>query len=277
MRDNSQRVTAPADSAPQPNPLLDFATPTELVDLPSQGKFYPADHPLHNQETIEIKFMTARDEDILTSPSLLKKGVALDRLIQNVIVDKSIKLESLLSGDKAAIMIASRINGFGEEYKTKVMCPKCEQSTEQIFDLSEVENYYGDDYGEYDITTTDRGTFTIKTPKTGMAIEVRLLDSKDENMLVDRIKKNSKKKETVNTGYMDQMSLMVVSVNGHSEAEFRKVFVENVTAYEARYLRSAYAKVVPGPIMEQTFACSSCGHEEEVDIPMSVNFFWANK
>jgi C4-type Zn-finger protein len=275
MRDNSKRIsTPPVEPAPQQNSFLDFATPTELVDLPSQGEFYPVDHPLHGQETIEIKFMTARDEDILTSPSLLKKGVALDRLIQNVIVDKAIKVDSLLAGDKAAIMIASRINGFGEEYKTRMTCPSCDKPAETTFDLSEIEVYHGDDYGEYDVKPTGDGTFIIKTPKTGIDVEVRLLDSKDENMLVERLRKASEKKNAVNTGYMDQLSLIVVSVNGHSETEFRKIFVEHVTAFEARYIRSAYSRLSPGPNMRQNFKCPACSHEQEVEIPMSVDFFW---
>ena len=127
MRDNSKRVGAAAQPAPEQTQTLDFSTPTELVDLPSKGRFYPEGHPLHGQETVEIKFMTAKDEDILTSPSLLKKGIAIDRLIQNVILNKNINVSTLLSGDKSAIMIASRINGFGAEYKTKVVCPSCEE------------------------------------------------------------------------------------------------------------------------------------------------------
>ena len=107
MRDNNKRFSAGADPAPAvadaAKPSLDFATPTELVDLPSKGRFYSPNHPLHNQETIEIKYMTARDEDILTSPTLLKKGVAIDRFLQNVILNQRINVSSLLSGDKREV------------------------------------------------------------------------------------------------------------------------------------------------------------------------------
>ena len=180
MRDNSKRVGAAAQTAPEQTQTLDFSTPTELVDLPSKGRFYPEGHPLHGQETVEIKFMTAKDEDILTSPSLLKKGIAIDRLIQNVILNKNINVSTLLSGDKSAIMIASRINGFGAEYRTKVVCPSCEEQSEATFDLDALEIYDGKDYSEYDVTETDRGTYIIKTPKMGLDVEVRLLTSKDE-------------------------------------------------------------------------------------------------
>ena len=97
-----------------------FVIPTEFVELPSKGLFYPPNHPLHNQETIEIKQMTAKEEDILTSRSLLKKGVAIERVISSVIMDKRIKPATLLVGDRNAIIIAARISGYGSDYATKI-------------------------------------------------------------------------------------------------------------------------------------------------------------
>jgi hypothetical protein len=86
-----------------------FVVPTEFIDLPSEGKFYPEGHPLHGQTTLEIKQMTAKEEDLLTSRALLKKGIALDRLLSSVIVNKSIDPNSLLVGDRNAILIATRV------------------------------------------------------------------------------------------------------------------------------------------------------------------------
>ena len=180
MRDNSKRTSAAADPTPavpevDNKQMLDFSTPTEIVDLPSKGKFYSEAHPLHNKESVEIRYMTAKDEDILTSPSLLKKGLAIDRLLQNVIVDKRINVGSLLSGDKNAILVASRINGFGSSYTTKVTCPACATVGENTFDLSEVEHIILDDTGDYDISPTQDGTFIVKLPRTGFEVELRLL------------------------------------------------------------------------------------------------------
>ena len=132
--------TGASDAPPvlEKNSILDFVLPTEFVDLPTKGRFYPEEHPLHGKESIEIRYMTAKDTDILTSKSLLKKGVAVDRMLQNIIVDKSIKVDDLYSGDKNAILIAARINGFGPEYKTKVTCPQCGATSEHAFNLEEV-------------------------------------------------------------------------------------------------------------------------------------------
>ena len=254
MRDNQKRMSAAADPAPQasePNaPALNFATPTEFVDLPSKGAYYPEGHPLHGQSSIEIKFMTARDEDILTSP--------------------------LLSGDKNAILIASRINGFGADYETKLACPACQTTVQNSFDLSEVTMYAGDDLGDYNVRATGTGTFIVSLPKTKMDVEVRLLTSKDENQLAMAMQQK-KKRKALETNLTDQLRKIVVSVNGVDDPRQLSQFIMTLPAFDSRYLRSAYLKAVPGMDMTQDFTCENCGFEQEVDIPMTVDFFWSNK
>tara|TARA_R110002110_G_scaffold410955_1_gene634884 strand:- start:2890 stop:3729 length:840 start_codon:yes stop_codon:yes gene_type:complete len=279
MRDNSKRFAASADPAPavaEVSNMLDFSTPTEIVDLPSRGRFYSEAHPLHNQETVEVKYMTAKDEDILTSPTLLKKGIAVDRFLQNILLDKRINVNSLLSGDKNAILVASRINGFGAEYTTKVNCPGCSAVTENTFDLSEVQEYLGDDLENHDIRQTERGTFVIKLPRTGFEAEVRLLNNRDENELAAKMQQN-KKGSAYETNLTDQLRKILVSVNGVEDKEILNQFITHLPAFDSRHLRAAYLKVVPGLDMTQHFACSACGFEKEVDIPLTVDFFWAKQ
>jgi hypothetical protein len=279
MRDNSRRTSAAADPAPavaEVQNTLDFSTPTEIVDLPSKGKFYPEGHPLHNQETIEIKFMTAKDEDILTSPTLLKKGLAVDRFLQNVIINKRININTLLSGDKNAILVASRINGFGADYTTKVTCPACMTVSENTFDLSEVQEYLGDNFEDHDVSPTEHGTFVVKLPRTALEVEVRLLTSRDENELAAKIKQN-KKRSVHETNLTDQLRKIILSVNGVDELKVINQFLANLPAFDSRYLRAAYLRVVPGLDMTQDFICDACGFEKEVDIPLTVDFFWAKQ
>jgi hypothetical protein len=115
MSRNKQRTAAATDAVAATAPTtpaapasLSYVTPTEFVELPSRGKFYSTDHPLHNKEVIEMRYMTAKDEDILTSPALLKSGIAINRLIENLVVDKNIVIDSLLVGDKNAIILCSK-------------------------------------------------------------------------------------------------------------------------------------------------------------------------
>ena len=132
----------PKDIESQHQSSLSYAVPTEIIDLPSKGRFYPKGSPLHGKESIEIRFMTARDEDILTSPALLKKGVAIDRLLDNVLMDKSFKSKDLLTGDRNALMYAVRITGYGPDYPATITCRECASEYEHTFDLSLFDEMY---------------------------------------------------------------------------------------------------------------------------------------
>jgi len=280
MRDNSKRFAAGAEAPPvvaqdeETRSPLDFSVPTEIVDLPSKGRFYSEVHPLHKKDSIEIKFMTAKDEDILTSPSLLKKGLALDRFLKNIILDGTLRVPSLLSGDKNAILVASRINGFGADYTTKVTCPSCGAASENTFDLNEIDVYEGDDYGDYDVTPTDRRTFIVKLPRSKFEAEVRLLTGKDENELLAKMQAN-KKSKVYEPNLTDQLKKIVVSINGNEDANLIHQAIDVLPAFDSRYLRAAYAKIQPGLDMMQEFSCDACGFEKEVEMPLTVDFFWS--
>mgnify|MGYP001422417092 CR=1 FL=1 len=192
MSRNKQRTAAATDAVAATTPTtptaptsLSYVTPTEFVELPSRGKFYSTDHPLHGKEVIEMRYMTAKDEDILTSPALLKNGVAIDRLIENLIVDKNITANSLLIGDKNAVTLAARISGYGEQYEVNVTCPACNATIDHTYDLSEIPHNHGiqpDDDTE-NVSLTPEGTFIATLPKTQFTAEFRLLNGADESSL----------------------------------------------------------------------------------------------
>lgn len=251
------------------NSILDFVLPTEFVDLPTKGKFYPEEHPLHNQESIEIRYMTAKDTDILTSKTLLKKGVALDRVLQNIIVDPRIKVDDLFLGDKNAIVVAARINGFGAEYNAKVNCPSCGATGECNFNLNEIEPKLADE----DFEISPEGTFKILLPKTGVEAECRLLTSNDEQIIFKRNEKR-KKKNLLESSLTDQYKLFIVSLNGVSERGLVEKFVDAMPALDSSYLRKVYSRVAPNLEMKQDYTCPSCDADTLVDIPFSANFFW---
>jgi hypothetical protein len=141
---------------------LDFSTPTEFVELPSEGRYYPEDHPLHNESVVEIRHMTAKDEDILTSRALLKKGLALDRFLKNILVDKRIDMDSLYVGDKNAILVGARVTGYGPSYDTQITCPVCATTNKFSFDLDEPDVYSGGEFGEYDILKIPKGLLQLR-------------------------------------------------------------------------------------------------------------------
>tara|TARA_R100000008_G_C3580941_1_gene168473 strand:- start:401 stop:1276 length:876 start_codon:yes stop_codon:yes gene_type:complete len=255
-------------------PPLSFSTPTEFVDLPSKGLYYPQGHILHGESSVEIRYMTARDEDILTSKSLLKKGIAIDRFLQNIIVNKGINVDDLLVGDKNALVVAARITGYGANYETKVMCPSCGEHAVNSFDLetcSKKESVVPDG-----VDKTQNGTFVAITPKTGHQVELRLLTGIDEKRLA-KIVASKKKRNLPESVLTDQLRLAIASVNGSSEMNLINLFVASLTAFEARALRDIYAQLAPNIEMKQDFVCHSCGFEQEMEVPFTSDFFWPKR
>jgi len=89
--------------------------PTEVIDLPSKGLVYPKEHPLSSGK-LELKYMTAREEDILTSPNLIDKGLVFEMLLDSLIVDDKISQDDLIVGDRNAVLVSARILGYGKDY-----------------------------------------------------------------------------------------------------------------------------------------------------------------
>lgn len=276
MRSNDDRISVPdtGDSpiTSNPNAELNFTTPTEFVSLPSRGTFYPEGHPLKDKEAIEIKFMTAKEEDILTSKSLIRKGLAIDRMLQSLILDKNIKVEEMLIGDKNALTIAARISGYGSDYEIALNCPSCEEKTKQSFDLSLIEHKELQAIEELPLNSHNNGLFTAELIKTNAEVTFRLLTGKDEAEIV----KNLSNKTVVNeeNGSTSQLRRMIVAVNGNTDKKVINSLIENLPVIDAKLLRSLLKKVTPDVDMSQEFSCPNCGHEEEVEIPFTVEFFW---
>ena len=276
-RNNEDRVMTPPSDDPTPHMAVQeegfsFATPTEFVELPSGGTFYPEDHPLHNQTTVEIKYMTAKDEDILTSPALLKKGLAIDRLVKKILVDKSLDPGSLLAGDKNAILVATRITGYGSVYGATVTCAICSNTGHHDFDLSEMKTHTPD-FDELGVTSHGNGEFSLNLPKSGVELTFRALTGRDENNLL-KLTERKRKQNLPETTLTDQLRATIAAVNGNRDQNYINQFVNAMPAMDSKLLRRTYSETVPNIDMGQTYACESCGSEEEVTMPFTAEFFW---
>ena len=287
MRNNEDRLGAPRPSEPPPlnniqesptNPeaqpqALQFVTPTEFVELPTKGRFYPEGHPLHNVDVVEIKHMTAKDEDILTSKALLKKGLAIDRFLQNIIVDKRIRVEDLYVGDKNAIIVSSRINGYGREYSTRVTCPVCSSADEFTFDLGTAKVKTPD---EAECKHLSEDKFLVKLPKMNVDVIIRLLTGKDEKKLL-QINERAKKQKMPEANLTTQLMMFIVSVNDVSDPLVIRNLVQNMPASDSRFLRDAYKNLCPDIDLTQWYSCDVCGNEEEMEVPFTTDFFWPKR
>lgn len=256
-------------------PAMSFAAPTEFVDLPSKGKFYGPDHPLHGVDSLEIKYMTAKEEDILTSKALHKKNIVIDRFISSILMDKSINPADLLLTDKNAIIIASRITGYGEQYTTGVKCPSCSALNRFNIDLKTVleSGLVEVEVDEEDATLTEKGTFIVVTPRTGAKVEIKLLDGHDEKRLshvMEQRRKNNLPESLATT----TMASFIVSVNGNNDPMYIGSFIENAPAADARYVREAFKSLTPGNDLSFNFYCSECEHSDKMEVPLNAEFFW---
>ena len=274
-RTGGHRQGSSVPPAAQAQPFS-FIVPTEFVELPSQGRYYAENHPLYNKEVIEIKHMTAKEEDILTSKTLLKKGIAIDRVVASVIVDKSIDPASLLVGDRNAIIISLRAASYGSMYETTVMCPACQSKVNFAFNLQEANVYSGEDLSSLDIARNEDGTFDIELPATKVTITFRLLTGREEksylnNLEQDKRKKNGEKLVT------RQLMAMIVAANGDDRIETRRYVAENLPSMDSRHLRLAYKLANPNIDLTQNFECSTCGHEAEMEVPLGADFFWPDR
>jgi len=274
-RNNADRLGVKdinTDTPATTNPSFSFATPTEFVDLPTKGRYYPEGHPLRNMEQIEIRYMTAKDEDILTSRTLLQKGIAIERFLQNILVDKKIGVDDLYIGDKNAILVAARVTGYGEDYDINVPCPSCASPDQVTIDLTQLETFHAEELGE-NIQKTENGTFLIALPVSQANLEVRLMTSKDENYLVN-LAENKRKRKLPETNLTDQLSRIILSVNGDATPRAISSFISAMPARDSRYLRKNYFKIVPDINMAHDFICKSCGHAQELEVPLTAEFFW---
>jgi rubredoxin len=269
--------TPAAVATGSPEPAFHWSAPTEMVQLPSGGRFYPEGHPLHNNDTLEIRYMTAKEEDILTSQSLIKSGLAVDRMLENLIVDKRIMLNTLLLGDKNALIVASRVTGYGPEYTTNVTCPSCTAVSRHEFDLEAGRiNDFEAAMTEYNATLTDDNRLQLTLPFSGVEVTCRFLTGQDE---INDFKRNKKRSKNTrgNSTLTDMFNQIIVSVNSSTSSEDITGFAKNMPARDSIYLRSFYAAATPNLDLSQNFECGECGYEADVEVPLTVDFLWPKR
>ncbi len=283
-RNNLERLGASDNDAPSPPPpviqeetgdIFSFITPTEFVDLPSGGLLYPEGHPLHKVESVEIRHMTAKEEDILTSETLVRKGIALDRLVQSVMVDKTVSPADMLIGDKNAVLVATRITGFGPLYHTTITCPACNQQVDTALDLEELESKDLEELPE-NVSSTGNGTYVITLPDfNDLEVEVRLLTGRHEKNILKKRDKRRKLK-LPDTNVTDQLTAIIARVNEITDPTLLAQFAERVPTRVSRAIRNTYDALVPDLDMTLAFECTNCAHVGKVDMPISADFFWPN-
>lgn len=239
--------------------------PHEVVDLPSDGKLYPKDSPIHNGR-IALRYMTAQHEDILTSQNLIKKGVVMDELLKSLILTEGISPDDLILGDKNAIMVAARILAYGPEYTVEVVNPNTLDKFQHTFNLTDCP--FRELPKDVDYSSNE---FEIELPISKTKLTFKLLTGKDEKDII--VELNSLKKiGKPSTEITTRLKKAILSVNGETAPGKINLFVDNMLSRDSLFLREEMARIAPDIILEQEVELE--GETVTLDIPMSVDFFW---
>ena len=239
--------------------MAEFKFPTEEVELPSKGIVYPKDHPLSSGK-IEIKYMTAKEEDILSNQSFIQKGTVLDRLMSSLIVNKDINIDDLIVGDKNAVFVAARVLGYGKNYEVTI------KNQSHTIDLSTLDNK------EFNTEELEQGKneFSYTLESTGTVLTYKILTGRDEKAIEREIAGLKKINKESSADLTTRLKYMILSVDGKEEKKDIRDFVDNyLLARDSRAFREHIKKTQPDVNLNYILE-----NGEEVAIPIGLNFFW---
>jgi hypothetical protein len=248
--------------------MTDLKIPTETVTLPSKGLVYPETSPLSSGE-IEMRYMSAKDEDILTNINFIKQGIAIDKLLKSLIVSP-IDIDDLITGDKNAVLFAARILGYGKDYDIKFKNESTGKDENYIVDLTQLKEK------ELNETLFEKGKneFKFSLPKSGNVVTFKLLTGKDEKAIDAELKGLQKVDPNGSFEGTTRLKHMITSINGKADQASIRDFVDNLLlAPDSRAFKKYYNEISPDIDTEITI--DKDGYVQEgVVIPININFFW---
>ena len=251
---------------------FNWEVPVELVPIPSEGKIYPSDSPLHGRKSLEITAMTAKEEDILASRALIQQGTVISHLIRSCVSDKDIDPGMMILGDRNALMVSIRVTGYGSSYAAESTCPECSTKSKQDYSLTDLE------IKRLSIKPVQKGAnlFEYTLPVSGKVVNFKFLtgdDERERSIAAERKKKilTGLSAETSITSRLEQI---VVSVDGVRDRNKVNQFVRSMPALDSRSLRKYVDENEPGIDMSVWMNCHHCGADSRVGLPIGANFFW---
>lgn len=247
----------------------DYRPPVSSVKLPSRGLVYPPESPLYRLEAVDIKSVSAKEENILSSPVLIRKGTVLSTLMRACITNRMIDPDQMIVGDRNAILTAIRISAYGPTYSGRAECPECHEESDHDFDLTRLELKMLD---VEPIGGPGSNEFSFKLPISGREVHFKLFDANAAAELeknVEAVRKKTNQEQNVTLRLIAQ----VTGIKGVEPDRLARA-LEDMLARDSKALRSYMDRIAPGVEMVQTYECDSCGKTTEVDVPMGTEFFW---
>jgi hypothetical protein len=252
----------------QAAPTFDF--PTQVISLPSEGKVYAESNPL-SKGTLEIKYMTAREEDILADRNLINKGIVLQKLLESVVVQPGVSVDDLVIGDINAVYLATRMLGYGPDYDVEITDPFSGEKQKVTIDLSAIQTK-DIDYSRLN----PQNRYELTLPVSKKKLIVRLLTHKDEKDITQETQAMERltKGKSVGTDVTTRFKYMIVEVDGNSDRGFINKFVPNMLAGDTKALRNFFKELSPDLNMKYDFVSEVTGESEALDIPFGISFFY---
>lgn len=274
MADNNTiAITRPSVTAPTAAPQkVESKFPTEVINLPSKGWFYSEDNPL-SSGTLELKMMTAKEEDILTSRNLIEKNIVLDKLLESVVINKAINLDEMLVCDRNAAFYAVRRLAYGDIYEAKLTCGRCGKENAVSIDLSKMDNR------PFDFEKYPRGEnkFSFTLPFAKINITYKILTRKDELSIEQELTGLAKVSKEQTREVTTRLSHIITSVDGDEKtSRIRKFVGEELLSRDSFSFRKHIQDTMPDLDSSFAFSCSHCRLERKEETPVGVGFFWPN-
>ena len=244
-----------------------FTVPTETIELPSQGKAYNLENP-YSSGTVEMKYMTAREEDILTNVNLLRQGLAIEKMLQSLLKSPG-RYEDLLLGDRNALLIAARILAYGSQYSFTYEDTESETKETITVDLQTLKNKV------VDFTTfNNKNEFTFQLPFSKNTVTFKLMTVEDEKAIEAEIK--GLKKANLAVGEITtRLKRQILSVNGSYDPKVVRDFVDNaLIAKDSNALRTHINSITPDIDLTITFTLPTSGREVQESLPLTAEFFF---
>lgn len=256
------------------NPFgLSFVVATESVPLPSGGKYYDEESSLYGVYEIEIKHMTAKEEDLLVNEDYIRNNTVLEKLLESIIVDKSIKINDLLVEDKYALLTSARITSYGSEYSFKTSCESCGAEFQFDFDLQKMLDTEPVQNIPDDVVETEKGIFEFKIDTKDLTVGLRILTLEE----LDYISQQSKRRKELNISgseTVDFLNMAVEHVDGFTKRDVLLKLFEVLPLKDVRKIRKTYNAISPSLEKKQTQQCPNCSSTVEREAPFSLGWFW---
>jgi hypothetical protein len=253
---------------------LEAKFPTEIIDLPSRGWFYPENSPLSSGK-LELKMMTAKEEDILTSKNLIQKHIVLDKLIESVIIDKTVVTDDILVCDRNALLYAIRRLAYGDEYNATLSCGRCSKENNVTIDLA------GMGTKEFNFESYPKGvnSFEFLLPASNVTVTYKLPSKRDEDAITRELETFAKISKGGSTKEVTTRLIhLITSVNGSDDKmKIRRFVSEELLSKDSLALRSHIRTEMPDIINSFDFTCQYCELERKEDMPMGISFFWPDR